>query len=459
MVLQKSSSSSSSSMVFKVRRNPAELVAPAGPTPNELKLLSDIDDQQNLRAHYSVVQFFPYQPSMAGKDPVHVIREALSKALVFYYPLAGRLREGPRGKLVVDCTSEGVLFIQADADVTLDHFGVDPLPPFPCFDELLLDVPFSDDGMINSPLLLIQVTRLKCGGFIFAIRVNHTLCDGCGIGQFIKAIAEISQGASNPSILPVWCRELLCARDPPRVTFIHHEYKQVPIDNDDKTVFLKPSQVSFFFGPKEIDALRCLLPRHLAQSSTTFDILTACLWRCRTAALQWNPNKKVRLMYAINARFESCRFNPPLPQGYYGNAFVFPAAVCSVGMLCQQPLSYALELVKESKKKATEEYVHSVADLMAIKGRPDVIVEGSLLVSDITKCGFREVDFGWGKALYSGLADTGGPEDIPGVSYFVPHTNSKGEHGRVLLICLPEEAIKRFEQELNRILQSSDQGY
>ncbi|XP_072093435.1 13-hydroxylupanine O-tigloyltransferase isoform X2 [Arachis hypogaea] len=307
--------------------------------------------------------------------------------------------------------------------------------------------------------LTILVTRLKCGGFIFATRVNHTLCDGCGIGQFIKAIAEIAQGASNPSIPPVWCRELLCARDPPRVTFIHHEYKQVPLDNDDKTVFLKPSQASFFFGPKEIDALRCLLPRHLAQSSTTFDILTACLWRCRTVALQWNPNKKVRLMYAINARFENCRFNRPLPQGYYGNAFVFPAAVCSVGMLCQRPLSYALELVKESKKKATEEYVHSVADLMAIKGRPDVILEGSLLVSDITKCGFRDVDFGWGKPLYSGLADTGGPEDIPGVSYFVPYTNSKGEHGRVLLICLPEEAIKRFEQELNGILQSSDQGY
>ncbi|QHO42387.1 13-hydroxylupanine O-tigloyltransferase [Arachis hypogaea] len=67
-------------MVFKVRRNPAELVAPAGPTPNELKLLSDIDDQQGLRIHYTVVQFFPYQPSMAGKDPVHVIREAISKA-------------------------------------------------------------------------------------------------------------------------------------------------------------------------------------------------------------------------------------------------------------------------------------------------------------------------------------------------------------------------------------------
>ncbi|RYR58248.1 hypothetical protein Ahy_A05g023907 [Arachis hypogaea] len=324
------------------------------------------------------------------------------------------------------------MFIEADADVTLDYFGVDPLPPFPCFDEFLYDV-----------------TRLKCGGFIFAIRVNHTLCDGCGIGQFIKGIAEIAQGASNPSIIPAWCRELLCARDPPRVTFIHHKYKQLSLD-DNKTVSLKLSQASFFFRPREIDALRCLLPRHLAQSSTTFDILTACVWRCHTAALQWqNPNQEVLLMCVVNARFKPCRFSPPLPEGFYGNAFVLPTAVSTVEKLCGQPLSYALELVKKTKKEASEEYVHSTADLMATKGKPAFsLSEGSFMVSDMTKCGFRDVDYGWGKPLYSGL-DKAGMDDVPGLSYFIPYTNSKGEYGRVVLMCLAEEAMKRFEKELH----------
>ncbi|XP_016169574.1 13-hydroxylupanine O-tigloyltransferase-like [Arachis ipaensis] len=453
MVLQKSSSS----MVFKVRRNPAELVPPAGPTPHELKLLSDIDDQQGLRIHYAAVHIFPFNPSMAGKDPAHVIREALSKALVFYYPLAGRLREGPKGKLMVDCTGEGVLFIQAEAYVTLDHFGVDPLPPFPCFHELLYDVPFSNDGIVNSPLLLIQVTQLKCGSFIFAMRVNHTMCDGSGYIQFIKAIAEIAQGASKPKLLPVWCRDLLCARDPPRVTFIHHEYNQLPLEDDNKSVSLKPCHASFFFGSKEIEALRCLFPRHHVQSSTTFDVLTACLWRCHTAALQWkNPNQEVRFMCVVNARFEPCRLSPPLPEGYYGNAFVFPAAVSTAGMLCGQPMTYALELVKKVKKEATEEYVHSTADLMAIKGRPLFSLTGSFIVSDITKSGIRDVDYGWGKPLYSG-PDKAGVDNIPGLSFYVPYTNAKGEHGRLVLICLPEEAMKRFENELNEMLQIKDE--
>ncbi|RHN55135.1 putative 13-hydroxylupanine O-tigloyltransferase [Medicago truncatula] len=48
--------------------------------------------------------------SMAWKDPVEVIRNAIAQALVFYYPLADS-----GGKLMVDCNKEGVMFIEADA--------------------------------------------------------------------------------------------------------------------------------------------------------------------------------------------------------------------------------------------------------------------------------------------------------------------------------------------------------
>ncbi|RHN49359.1 putative alcohol O-acetyltransferase [Medicago truncatula] len=39
----------SSSLMFTVRRCQPELVPPAAPTPREVKLLSDIDDQEGLR--------------------------------------------------------------------------------------------------------------------------------------------------------------------------------------------------------------------------------------------------------------------------------------------------------------------------------------------------------------------------------------------------------------------------
>ncbi|KAF8378949.1 hypothetical protein HHK36_028374 [Tetracentron sinense] len=429
------------SLVFSVRRQQPQLVGPAKPTPQGFKHLSDIDDQQGFRFHIPVIQFYHNNPLMVGKDPVRVIKAAVAEALVFYYPFAGRLREGPARKLMVDCTGEGVLFIEADADVRLDQFGDSIQPPCPCFEELLYDVPGSG-GVLDSPLLLIQVTRLMCGGFILALRLNHTISDGPGLVQFMNAVAEISRGAQTPSVLPVWQREILNARVPPRVSCVHHEYGEeddTPVRADDMT------QGSFFFGPKELSAIRKLLPPHLHNSST-FEVLTAFLWRCRTIALQPDPNEEVRVLCIFNARAK----NPllPLPAGYYGNAFAFPAAFATAGKLCKNPLGYALDLVRKTKASMTGEYIRSVADLMVMKGRPVFKLVGTYIVSDVTRAGFREIDFGWGRAVYGGPA-AASPEMI---SFFIPFKNSKGEDGIVAPVCLPRQAMERFRVEQERMI-------
>ncbi|KAK2641067.1 hypothetical protein Ddye_022830 [Dipteronia dyeriana] len=127
--------------VFSVKRQLPELIVPAGPTPRETKQLSDIDDQESLRFLVPLIFFYKNNPSMKGIDPVKVIRESLGKALVFFYPLAGRLREGLNRKLTVDCTGEGALFVEADADFTLEQLGDEIEPPCPYLDELLWNVP------------------------------------------------------------------------------------------------------------------------------------------------------------------------------------------------------------------------------------------------------------------------------------------------------------------------------
>ncbi|GMQ03788.1 hypothetical protein CsSME_00049448 [Camellia sinensis var. sinensis] len=148
--------SSTLPLAFIVRRQDPKPVVPSKPTPHELKQLSDIDDQEGLRFQLPVIMFYKNNPSMEGKDPASVIREALAKALVFYYPFAGRLVEGPNRKLSVDCTAEGVLFIEADANVEIDWLGDAVRPGCPYLEELLYDVPGSD-GIVGCPLLLIQV--------------------------------------------------------------------------------------------------------------------------------------------------------------------------------------------------------------------------------------------------------------------------------------------------------------
>lgn len=286
------------------------------------------------------------------------------------------------------------------------------------------------------------------------MRINHTLCDGAGVAQFIKAMSEMASGARTPSIRPVWQRELLSARDPPRVTCTHHEYDDVA-DTKGTIVSLLSADVdhrSFLFGPTELLALRKLIPQHLSKCST-FDVLTACLWRCRTIALQLDPNQEVRIICVVNTRG---RLRKLLPTGYYGNGIVFPAAVSTVEKLSQNSLPYALELVMKAKYNVTNEYVKSVADLMVTRGRPHFTVPGSWFVSDTTRLGLKRVDFGWGKAEYSGVA-TGRVGAIPGlISFYLPFRNDKGENVVVVPICLPAAAMERFVKALRIMLHGND---
>lgn len=146
---------------FQVKRREPELVPPEKPAPRELKKLSDIDSQHTLRNQIPLLWFYKNNsPSMDGKDPVKVIREALGRALVHYYPIAGRLFEDPDGKLVVNCNGEGILFIEADADFKLEQLGHPIVPPFPFLAEVLYNVPGSDAIGKGCPLLLVQVSLL-----------------------------------------------------------------------------------------------------------------------------------------------------------------------------------------------------------------------------------------------------------------------------------------------------------
>ncbi|KAL1211503.1 (Z)-3-hexen-1-ol acetyltransferase [Cardamine amara subsp. amara] len=440
--------STTTGLSFKVHRRQPELVTPAKPTPRELKLLSDLDDQQGLRFQFPVIFF--YRPNLTtNHDPVQVIRRALSETLVYYYPFAGRLRELSNRKLAVDCTGEGVLFIEAEADVTLAELeeANELLPPFPCLEELLFDVEGSSE-VLNTPLLLVQITRLTCGGFIFALRFNHTMTDGSGLSLFLKSLCELACGLHAPSVLPVWDRHLLTVNVlEARVIHRHREYEdQVKID----TVATGDHLVtrSFFFSTKDISAIRKFLPSDL--HNTSFEALTSFLWRCRTVALSPDPNTEMRLTCIINSR--SKLSNPPLSPGYYGNVFVIPAAIATAKDLMEKPLEFALRLIQEIKASVTEDYVRSVIALMATRGRPMFVTAENYIISDLRHFGLGKVDFGpWGKPVYGGTAKAG-IAVFPGVSFYVPFKNKKGETGTVVAISLPVRAMERFVVELDDVL-------
>lgn len=118
---------------FLVHVGELELVRPETTTPREFKYLSNIDVQTDLRNHLPLVHFFPPNKALPAQDPVVMIKQALAKVLIHYYP--GRLRNTTeRGKLVVEYCGEGVVFREANADITMAQLqraegGLKP--PFP----------------------------------------------------------------------------------------------------------------------------------------------------------------------------------------------------------------------------------------------------------------------------------------------------------------------------------------
>ncbi|KAF3789837.1 hypothetical protein EJ110_NYTH10346 [Nymphaea thermarum] len=79
-------------------------------------------DYVAIRVHTPSVYFYKPDGSHNFFD-INLMKESLSRALVPFYPIAGRLRHGEGGRLEIDCNGCGALFVEAVAEGKLDDFG------------------------------------------------------------------------------------------------------------------------------------------------------------------------------------------------------------------------------------------------------------------------------------------------------------------------------------------------
>ncbi|TVU50657.1 hypothetical protein EJB05_02036, partial [Eragrostis curvula] len=489
---------------FKVRRREPELVLPARPTPRETKALSDVDDQEWLRYYETVIGFFRRCPGEDGpEDLVEAIRAALAEALVYYYPVAGRLREAAGGKLVVDCTAEGVVFVEADADVRLEEFGEPLLPPYPCVEELLCDAGDTRD-IIGRPMLLMQrdrdrkrglrtrdgngypisdglmgmgyprvygynfpcrLTRLKCGGFVAGFHICHNVADGFGMIQLMITIAELACGATVPSILPVWKRELLCTPHSPfPITYPEPLYEPLlnSLDSPSEDIMLStpPEHMvseCFLFGPRDVATLRSYIPEHIATSTTSFELLTGVMWRCRTIALGYQPSQRVRLMITMNARGRWNR-HIPIPWGYYGNAHFSPIAEVTVDKLCRQPLIDTVEIVRRTKRSMTKECMElMVKTIASLRQKPCLEEVRTYEVCDTKWIGAGNgLQLGFAELVGGGIPFAGDITSKLGSDH-MRCKNKDGEDSTVVSMLLPKPAMERFKKEISVWMRKPDE--
>ncbi|XP_027169107.1 omega-hydroxypalmitate O-feruloyl transferase-like [Coffea eugenioides] len=423
----------SNTFELTVKQGQPTLIPPAEETQKGLYFLSNLD--QNIAVIVRTIYCFK-SGEKGNEEAVGMIKDALSKVLVQYHPLAGRLTISPEGKLIVDCTGEGAVFVEAEADCTIEDIGDNTKPDPVTLGKLVYDVP-GVKNVLEIPPLAAQVTKFKCGGFVLGLCMNHCMFDGIGAMEFVNSWGEVARGLPL-KVPPFMDRTILKARNPPKIEFPHHEFAEIEDTSNTAELYKEEMHYrSFCFDPEKLEKLkRKALEDGALAKCTTFEALSAFIWRSRSQALKMKPDQKTKLLFAVDGR---SRFDPPIPEGYFGNGIVLTNSLCSAGELVGNPLSFAVKLVQESVQIVTDSYMRSAIDYFeATRVRPSLTA--TLLITTWSRLSFHTTDFGWGEPVLSG------PVALPEkeVSLFLSH--GKERKSVNVLLGLPAAAMKTFEE-------------
>ncbi|KAF8696903.1 hypothetical protein HU200_036545 [Digitaria exilis] len=423
-----------------VTKSPPSLVPPAGPTPGGSLPLSSIDKTAAVRVSVDFIQVFPASGAGDQAASVATMREGFAKALVPYYPIAGRIAEPTQGEPEIECTGEGVWFVEAEASCSLEEARNLERPLCIPKEELL---PRPPAGVrVEDTVLLAQVTKFTCGGFAVGICFSHLVFDGQGAAQFLKAVGEMARagemarGLPAPSVAPVWDREAI--PDPPKLP------RGPP-----------PSFTAFSFvtqvvdiSPESIARIKGEFSAATGETCSTFDAVTAVVFKCRALAAGLPDDADVRLGFAASTRHLLHGVLPSV-EGYYGNC-VYPVGIPrSSKTIREAPLPEVIGLMREAKVALTARFT----DWMHGGAKEDhynvPLDYGTVTVSDWSRVGFNEVDYGFGEPGYVFTLNDH-VNIVASVIYLKPPAPKRGI--RLMLRCVEEPHAAAFADELAKFV-------
>ncbi|KAA8534437.1 hypothetical protein F0562_031954 [Nyssa sinensis] len=271
--------------------------------------------------------------------------------------------------------------------------------------------------------------------------MNHCMFDGLGAMEFVNSWGETARGLPL-KVPPFLDRCILKARNPPQIEFSHHEFAEIEdISNTSDLYKEEMLYRSFCFESEKLEQLKKkAMEDGVLAKCTTFEALSAFVWRARSQALKLKPDQQTKLLFAVDGR---PKFEPSIPNGYFGNGIVLTNSLCSVGDLVDNPLSFTVGLVQEAVKMVTDNYMRSAIDYFeARRARPSLAA--TLLITTWSRLSFHTTDFGWGEPILSG------PVALPEKEVILFLSHGKQRKNINVLLGLPASAMNIF-QELMKI--------
>ncbi|KAK6926680.1 hypothetical protein RJ641_008399 [Dillenia turbinata] len=363
-------------------------------------------DKVTYNSHVAVI--YAYRPP----TPQNAILElGLRKALAQYREFAGRLGLNDKGDGAIFLNDEGMRFVEASIDSTLDQAM--PLKPSPA----LLSLHPSLKGV--EELVQVQLTRFSCGSLVVGYTSHHLVADGQATSNFLVAWGQACRGLDIRPV-PFNDRTLFVPREPPifefehnGVEFMNKKLKDNYIVEDAFDEEIVVHKVHF-----AVEFLAKLKARASSSNGnnerySTFKCLVAHLWRAITKARGLNGFETTMMRISVNGRV---RLNPKVPDEYFGNLVLWAFPSAKVKDLLREPLSYAVKLIDNAVAKVNNNYFQSFIDFATHK----VEEEGLVPTADMNKsvlCPNLEVD-SWLRIPFYDLDFGGGSPFIFMPSYF-----------------------------------------
>ncbi|XP_057781257.1 pelargonidin 3-O-(6-caffeoylglucoside) 5-O-(6-O-malonylglucoside) 4'''-malonyltransferase-like [Salvia miltiorrhiza] len=375
---------------MKMNKISSKLIKPHTPTPQNLKNYKlSFMDELTPPMHIAVILFYESKPEDASLR----LEESLARILVDFYPLAGRFI---KNESLIDCSDEGAELVEAEA-LGVELIDLVAKIEIDQLHDLLPDQHFRVDEAVENPLLSIQVTRFPCGGAAVAVSVSHKVFDASSVGTFVAAWSD---AAANPG-------------HDTRVKPSFHLRSLLPSASRAPD-FVQPSADHEFFLKRVLFDKEALTRLKSRISQTNGKPLSGVRVVCAVIA-----KALIRLHAAVNGRGRSSvvyqpvnmreRSIPPQSRHACGN-FSVPSFTPRIEAGDDVAVDELVRLFGDSIRMAIARHAEILSpdrdgcDIFTSSMESFIkhLCEhetNAIIISDWSRFGFHEADFGWGKPV------------------------------------------------------------